>query len=111
MELLRRCARHEGRRVVRVPIVMVVLAVLAAACGSSGSSPSASSPAAIPAPRGLPSFFSVPQPLPTTGPGTVLKSERLSVAGLHGVAYRVMYLSESVTNQPVVVTGLIVVPH
>ena len=66
--------------------------------------------AAHPRAPGLPSFFSVPQPLPKTGAGTLLKSERLSVSGLHGVAYRVMYLSESVTNKPVPVTGLIVVP-
>ena len=43
----------------------------------------------------------MPRPLPHTGAGTLLKSERLSVTGLHGVAYRVMYLSESVTNKPV----------
>ncbi len=83
------------------------LAVLTAACGSSST---ASSTPAIPAPRGLPAFYSVPEPLPTTGAGTVLKSEPLSVAGLHGHAYRVMYLSESVTNRPVPVTGLVVVP-
>ena len=63
-----------------------------------------------PRPPGLPSFYSVPQPLPTTGAGTLLKSERLTVTGLHGVAYRVMYLSESVTDKPVPVTGLVIVP-
>lgn len=39
-----------------------------------------------------------------------MKDERLVVPGLHGVVYRVMYLSESVTNKPVPVTGLIIVP-
>ena len=52
----------------------------------------------------------MPQPLPKTGPGTLLKSERIAVSGLHGIAYRVMYLSESVTGKPVAVTGLVVVP-
>ena len=94
--------------VVRALVGLLVLGVLAAACGTSGSTSASSS---IPAPPGLPSFYSVPQPLPRTGPGTLLKSERLAVSGLHGVAYRVMYMSESVTNKPVPVTGLIVVPH
>jgi hypothetical protein len=40
----------------------------------------------------------------------LLKSERLKVSGIDGTAYRVMYLSESVTNKPVAVTGLIIVP-
>ncbi|HVA03830.1 MAG TPA: lipase family protein [Acidimicrobiales bacterium] len=53
----------------------------------------------------------MPQPLPRTGPGTLLKSERLSVGGIHGVVYRVMYLSRSVTNKPVPVTGLVIVPR
>jgi pimeloyl-ACP methyl ester carboxylesterase len=95
------------RRAVRAVAAIVGVAVLVAACGSS-SSPSSST--AIPAPPGLPRFFSVPQPLPTAGPGTLLKSQRVTVSGLHGIAYRVMYLSESVTNRPVPVTGLIVVP-
>ncbi len=98
----------EARRSVRVMFAVAALAVGVAACGSS--KPSATTLPPIPAPTGLPSFFSVPQPLPTTGAGTLLKSERLSVTGLHGVAYRVMYLSESVTDKPVPVTGLIVVP-
>ncbi len=94
------------RRTARVASVTLGMAVFAAACGSS-SPPSVP---AIPAPRGLPSFFSVPQPLPKTGPGTLMKYQRLVVAGLHGAVYRVMYLSESVTNEPVPVTGLIIVP-
>jgi pimeloyl-ACP methyl ester carboxylesterase len=108
MDTQRRQAELDGWRVIRTVMAILGVAVVIAACGSS-SSPS-SSRHAIPAPPGLPSFFSVPQPLPTTGPGTLLKSEHLSVPGLHGSAYRVMYLSESVTNKPVPVTGLIVVP-
>ncbi|MDR3647760.1 MAG: lipase family protein [Acidimicrobiales bacterium] len=99
--------RRGGTRVsAQVSAIVVAVAVLVAACGSSGPA----SLAPIPAPRGLPSFFSVPQPLPKTGPGTLLKSERIAVSGLHGTAYRVMYLSESVTGKPVAVTGLVVVP-
>ena len=96
------------RRAMRVAALLLGVTVVAAGCGSSAS-PS-SSPKAIPAPPGLPSFYAVPQPLPTTGPGTLLKSERLTVTGLDGVVYRVMYLSESVTDKPVPVTGLVIVP-
>jgi hypothetical protein len=94
-----------GRRGVLLALVtMLAVGAVATACGSS------SSMASIPAPEGLPSFYSVPQPLPTTGPGTLLKSAGIAVSGLHGTAYRVMYLSESVSGRPVPVTGLIVVP-
>jgi pimeloyl-ACP methyl ester carboxylesterase len=94
------------RRAARTASLTLGMAVFVAACGSS----SPRSTPAIPAPRGLPSFFSVPQPLPKTGPGTLMKYERLAAPGLHGVVYRVMYLSESVTNKPVPVTGLVIVP-
>jgi secretory lipase len=108
MAIHRRAQWSSGRAptapMARVWASLVALAMVGAACGSSTSS------SAIPAPSGLPSFYSVPQPLPTTGPGTLLKSEPIAVAGLHGTAYRVMYLSESVANHPVAVTGLVVVP-
>ncbi len=94
------------RRGTRVLAVVLGTAMSVAACGSSSP---ASSPS-IPAPPGLPSFFAVPQPLPKTGPGTLLKSQRITVAALHGTTYRVMYLSESVTGKPVPVTGLVIVP-
>jgi pimeloyl-ACP methyl ester carboxylesterase len=35
---------------------------------------------------------------------------KVAVSGLDGTVYRVMYMSESVLNKPVVVTGLIIVP-
>ena len=83
---------------------LVVLAGVAAACSSS--TPSAS--AALPAPKGLPSFYSVPQPLPSGGPGTLVKTpQKVAVSAIHGTAYRVMYMSESVQDKPVAVTG----PH
>lgn len=102
----RRNNRHGRARGLLLTVIVALAAVLAA-CGSSPSS----SVRDIPAPPGLPTFYSVPQPLPTTGAGTLLKSERLTVPGLDGVVYRVMYLSQSVTGQAVAVTGLIVVPH
>ena len=36
--------------------------------------------------------------------------KKIPVAGLHGTVYRVMYMSESVLNKPVPVTGLVIVP-
>jgi pimeloyl-ACP methyl ester carboxylesterase len=89
-----------------VSAVVVLVATVAAACGSS--TPAASS---IPAPKGLPAFYSVPQPLPTGPPGTLVKApQKVASDGLHGTVYRVMYTSESVLNKPVVVTGLVIVP-
>jgi alpha-beta hydrolase superfamily lysophospholipase len=88
--------------------VLVLVAAVAAACSSS-STPS--STAAIPAPKGLPAFYSVPQPLPSGPAGTLIKSQKISVSGLHGTTYRVMYMSKSVLNKPVVVTGLVIVPN
>jgi dipeptidyl aminopeptidase/acylaminoacyl peptidase len=52
----------------------------------------------------------VPSPLPAGTPGRLLKSERADVSGIDGSVYRVMYLSESVQNRPVPVTGLVMVP-
>jgi len=102
------CAPVDGGRATRASAVVLGMALLVGACGSSPSPSGTRAP--IPAPPGLPSFYAVPQPLPTTGAGTILKSERIAVSGLHGTAYRVMYLSESVTGRPVPVTGLVVVP-
>jgi hypothetical protein len=45
----------------------------------------------IPAPKGLPAFYSVPQPIPAT-PGTILKTQKMPAAGVHGTLYRVMYV-------------------
>jgi len=84
--------------------VLVTVAAVAAACGSSPASSS------IPAPRGLPSWYSVPLPLPTA-PGTLIKAQKVAAAGLDGTTYRVMYTSESVLGKIVAVTGLVIVPH
>ena len=49
-------------------------------------------------PKGLPAFYSVPQPLPTAI-GKLVKSQKIAAPGLDGTMYRVMYVSESVSNQ------------
>lgn len=93
-------------------------AVLVAACSSSAKSsappPTAAAPTTttsiVPAPKGLPSFYSFNEPIPTK-PGALIKSERLTLPKIHGTVYRVMYVSTTVTGKPTPVTGLIAVPN
>ncbi|MGO9877298.1 MAG: lipase family protein [Acidimicrobiia bacterium] len=93
----------------RMALVGTAVALIGAIVGL-GSGAAASSVAVIPPPTGLPAFYSVPQPLPTTI-GTLVKSEKIAVSGIDGTMYRVMYVSESESNHPVPVTGLIAVPN
>jgi len=83
---------------------LALLSVVTVACGSSPAT------TMRPAPKGLPRFYSVPQPLPAGPPGTLIKDQKVASDGLHGTVYRVMYTSESVRNTPVAVTGLVIVP-
>src|SRR6266404_4085519 len=98
----------------RTGVAAISVALLGAACSSSAKTatpaPSTTSTTTvIPAPHGLPAFYAVPDPLPSKT-GTLIKSEKVAVDGLHGTAYRVMYVSESVDGEPVAVTGTILVP-
>lgn len=94
-----------GRRVAKVvTAALSVLAVTAAACSSSLTT------ATIPAPTGLPSFYSVPTKVPSSTPGTLVKSELIASDGIHGHVYRVLYVSESIYGKPTLVTGLVMVP-
>jgi pimeloyl-ACP methyl ester carboxylesterase len=103
----------------RFIVPVVTLGLLLAACSSSSdtaepdsdatSSTTTPSAKVIPAPKGLPEFYAVPDPLPGET-GTLIKSEKVPVDGLHGTAYRVMYVSEGVDGEPVAVTGTILVP-
>lgn len=68
----------------------------------------------IAAPKGLPKFYAVPDPLPSSKAGTLIKSEKLTAAdspGTNGTVYRVMYVSKNLQNKPVAVTGIIIVPN
>jgi pimeloyl-ACP methyl ester carboxylesterase len=95
--------------------LVLALGLLAAACSSSskasGPQPTTATTTAapIPAPKGLPAFYAVPQPVPTKT-GTLIKSEKVAVPDVHGTVYRVMYVSQTVDDKPVAVTGLIIVP-
>ena len=65
----------------------------------------------IPAPPGLPSFYSVPQPLPSGPAGTLIKYEAVPDANLVGATlYRVMYKSVGPRRSLVPVTGMVLVP-
>jgi alpha-beta hydrolase superfamily lysophospholipase len=66
--------------------------------------------AASPAPPGLPKFYAVPSHWPSKKPGTYLKAEHVSVTGLNGTAWLVMYVSQAYKAKPVAVTGYVVVP-
>jgi pimeloyl-ACP methyl ester carboxylesterase len=64
----------------------------------------------VPAPAGLPSFYSFSEPIPPT-PGSIIKYEKLASPNLKGTVYRVLYTSTTVDNAPVPVSGIIIVPH
>ncbi|HXQ18963.1 MAG TPA: lipase family protein [Acidimicrobiales bacterium] len=85
--------------------VALILALLAGTV--SLASPAS---AAVPAPKGLPGFYSVPSTIPSK-PGSVIKYQKITDTSVTGTTYRVMYTSLSVTNKPVAVTGLIFVPQ
>lgn len=95
--------RHRGA----IALVAILGLVLAGVASNAGASMAVKD---VPAPDGLPSFYSVPQPLKGK-PGTLLKSEKVKAPGVHGTVYRVMYLSSTLTDdKPVAVTGTVVVP-
>lgn len=58
----------------------------------------------------LPAFYKVPAHIPRT-PGDLIKDQKISVSGVAGTVYRVMYVSTTVSTTPVAVTGLVIVPR
>lgn len=93
-----------------VTVMMVTAVVMWVALASLGVPTGTASASTIPAPKGLPGFYSVPNPLPSTKAGTLIKSQKIASGDLHGTVYRVMYVSKSLQNKAVAVTGLVVVP-
>jgi len=93
-------------------------ALLISACSSSAktTSPSATTAAPttttsiVPAPAGLPAFYSFREPIPTK-PGTIIKSERVAAPNTKGTVYRVLYVSTTVANAPTPVSGIVIVPN
>ena len=58
----------------------------------------------------LPAFYTPPSPLPAGTPGEVIRTEAVSVSGLHGSLLRVMYHSRSIKGADIAVTGYIAIP-
>jgi len=85
-------------------------AATTAGAASPASAANAATAATLPPPAGLPAFYAVPVALPAGGPGTLIRSAPVAVAGLHGTAFRVMYVSETIDHRPVAVTGDVAVP-
>src|SRR4051812_38416743 len=102
------------RRVAPLTVALVLFA--ACASDSKPSANSAASSSAAPStllapPAGLPDFYGVPDPLPAGQPGDIIKTEPVTVDGLHGAMQRVMYHSQSLAGDDIPVTGLIAVPN
>ncbi|HWE90833.1 MAG TPA: lipase family protein [Pseudonocardiaceae bacterium] len=103
----------------RLPIRTGVTAAVAAAVvligtlavGDVASASAAAGPTLSTPPAGA--FYQPPTPLPAAPAGTVIRSEPVNyTGGTSGVtATRVMYLSEDRNNQPMPVTGTILVPN
>jgi alpha-beta hydrolase superfamily lysophospholipase len=55
-------------------------------------------------------LYSVPDPLPSAPPGTIIRSERIA-APQGATAWRVLYHSESVDGRDIAVSGVIVAPE
>jgi hypothetical protein len=87
-----------------------LFSVVLAAGLITGLMPLAFAGANTPAPPGLPSFYSVPSKWPSKAPGTLIKDTPVTVGGLNGNAYRVMYVSQANKAKPVPVTGYLIVP-
>lgn len=99
-------------------IVTVLAGVLvAAACSSSSPSSTPTTVARsttpptsiVPAPKGLPAFYSFTTPLPSQ-PGSLVKVEKVAANDLHGTVYRVLYTSTDESGKPVAVSGLVAIP-
>jgi hypothetical protein len=56
-------------------------------------------------------FYTAPHPVPAHPPGTLLRYQRLTDLNVAGAtAYRIMYVSRSLQDEPIVVTGTSLVP-
>jgi pimeloyl-ACP methyl ester carboxylesterase len=93
--------------------IATALTIGLAACssGSSGSSTTTRTPVTIKGSADLSDFYGVPDPLPAATPGTIIKSEPVTVAGLNGTMSRVMYHSTTINGDDIAVTGLIAIPN
>lgn len=55
-------------------------------------------------------FYRPPAPLPTTGAGTIIRSEPLDTAPPGARGWRVLYLSTGMQGEPIAVSGVVLAP-
>ncbi len=87
--------------------VLIGIVLILSSCSSTSSS--TVKPTSTPAPSGMPSFYAIPSKIPSAA-GQLIKSVKVTVAGIDGTTYRVMYTSVNEQNQVVPVTGLVFIP-
>src|SRR5579872_647736 len=93
-------------------VSFALCASLAGVAVAPGTAVARKAAGTIPAPPGLPSFYSVPKPLPKGPAGTLIKSQAVSDPNLVGATlYRVMYKSIGKKGKLVPVTGMVAVPN
>ncbi|MEX1218041.1 MAG: alpha/beta fold hydrolase [Acidimicrobiales bacterium] len=84
------------RLITLLPLITILLII--SSCSSKYQSPDSDS------------FYRSPFPTPNGAPGTLIRSESISPPNPKSEAWRVMYTSRGEVNQPIVVTGLVIVP-
>lgn len=95
--VLRRHAHPVAHPVARVlSTVLVAATALALFVGPAGA-------------RQRSDFYSVPDPLPSAPPGTIIRSEHIA-APAGATAWRVLYHSQSVDGRDIAVSGIVVAP-
>lgn len=80
-------------------VTIALVASLSVACGSSPSSN-----------RIDDAFYATPSPIPSSPPGTIVRSETMAAPFDGSQAWRVMYTSTSFDGSAIVVTGTVVAP-
>jgi dienelactone hydrolase len=96
---------------------VIAVVVLCVGLGSFVSPLTASATPRTPHQSTIDPFYTPPSPLPPGPPGTLIRSEATTVSMLPGVPYpgtnawRIMYRSTSATDQPIAVTGTLMVPQ
>lgn len=78
--------------------------------GDEGPAAAAGEPTTSLPPFSGDDFYAVPDPLPADEPGTLIRYEPVEGAADGPSTWRMMYLSESVAGDPIIVTGLAAVP-
>jgi pimeloyl-ACP methyl ester carboxylesterase len=81
------------------------LALGAVACSSDSKSSDTTSTT-----LSIDDFYKTPSPLPTGPAGTLVRSEPMDAPAPGSQAWRVMYTSTGLNNEPIVVTGMVIAP-